>query len=394
MTDTTTDLPYTISTTADGTPQEELWAPADTADALSGGFRHWYGVTLSAVGPEDEPPVEFLALGHDVSRRALVAAANRWMRTYWQWPNLLNDTGHGAINALRPPANALVVLLRATAAAGSAYEGTWQAVTVTQDVPGAIAVTALDLRGPLENPARLRAQVDDLQARTGTWGQRRRPRVVCLCGSTRYWDLMAQANRVETAAGHVVLAPGCDLKRPDQLWADPAGADALKRRLDRLHRHKIELADEVLVVTDASGYIGSSTRSEIALAKALGKPVRYTDPAHPDQPVVRTITIDCWSVELDNGENLKDLAVGDSVDLHHCVDYDGLWIATAFHGDYRDQVTLQSATETKDCAARPEGIACGWSGQRHAHPVDLHGHLQPRPTGSYSPTAAATQTAT
>jgi len=211
--------------------------------------------------------------------------------------------------------------------------------------------------------------------------------VVAICGSTKFWDLMAQANWTETAAGRIVLAPGCDLKAPGLVWSDPLEAEALKRRLDLLHRHKITLADEVLVVTDDSGYVGSSTRDEITYAQALGRPVRYTDPAHPDQPVIRTITIDTWSVELDNGENLTDLEIGNSVDLDRCPGFDGLWIAVRFHGDFREQVTLQRAVVVQDCATNP-AIACGWSGrQRHAHPVDLHGTVQPLPDGSFSPAA-------
>ncbi|MFE2607850.1 hypothetical protein ACFXDI_31955 [Streptomyces mirabilis] len=35
-----------------------------------------------------------------------------------------------------------------------------------------------------------------------------RPTIVVLCGSTRYWDQLAEANLYETAAGRIVLAPG------------------------------------------------------------------------------------------------------------------------------------------------------------------------------------------
>jgi len=55
----------------------------------------------------------------------------------------------------------------------------------------------------------------------------------------------------------------------------PVEAGALKVRLGDLHRAKIRLADEVLVVGD---YIGDSTRAEIAYARSLGKPVRFTHP--------------------------------------------------------------------------------------------------------------------
>ncbi|MEU3496761.1 hypothetical protein ABZ747_25135 [Kitasatospora cineracea] len=101
------------------------------------------------------------------------------------------------------------------------------------------------------------------------------PRIVVICGSTRFMAEMAEADLRETAAGKIVVKPGCDLKSPHGLWADPAEAEALKSRLDELHRAKIRLADEVLVVGD---YIGDSTRAEIAYARALGRPVRFTHP--------------------------------------------------------------------------------------------------------------------
>ncbi|WP_055693234.1 hypothetical protein [Streptomyces prasinopilosus] len=108
------------------------------------------------------------------------------------------------------------------------------------------------------------------------------PRIVAICGSTRFMDQMADADRVETAAGHIVVKPGCNMKEPHPLWADPMEAEALKVRLDDLHRAKIRLADEVLVVGD---YIGDSTTAEIAYARSLGKPIRFTHPeVDPGEP--------------------------------------------------------------------------------------------------------------
>ncbi|MBY8869570.1 hypothetical protein [Streptomyces sennicomposti] len=110
------------------------------------------------------------------------------------------------------------------------------------------------------------------------------PRIIAICGSTRFMTEMNEADLRETEAGRIVVKPGCDLKSPHELWADPVEAEALKARLDDLHRAKIRLADEVLVVGD---YIGDSTRAEIAYARSLGKPVRFTypevDPDAPDQ---------------------------------------------------------------------------------------------------------------
>ncbi|MFE3037869.1 hypothetical protein ACFXKY_40210 [Streptomyces canus] len=101
------------------------------------------------------------------------------------------------------------------------------------------------------------------------------PRIVAICGSTRFMNAMNEADLRETKAGRIVVKPGCDMKSPHELWSDPAEAEALKAQLDDLHRAKIRLADEVLVVGD---YIGDSTRAEITYARSLGRPVRFTHP--------------------------------------------------------------------------------------------------------------------
>lgn len=102
------------------------------------------------------------------------------------------------------------------------------------------------------------------------------PRIVAICGSTRFMQQMADADRELTWLGRIVVKPGCDMKTPCPLWADADTAEAGKARLDDLHRAKIRLADEVLVVGD---YVGQSTAAEIEYARSLGKPVRFT---HPD----------------------------------------------------------------------------------------------------------------
>ena len=99
-------------------------------------------------------------------------------------------------------------------------------------------------------------------------------KVVTLCGSTRFEEEFAEVNRRLTMDGCVVLSLGMfslpDL--PGYDWAvDSAG---LKARLGGLHFQKIRMADEVFIV-DPGGYVGESTRREIAYAESLGKPVRY-----------------------------------------------------------------------------------------------------------------------
>ena len=50
--------------------------------------------------------------------------------------------------------------------------------------------------------------------------------------------------------------------------------EGTKAMLDDMHLRKIDLADEIFVI-NVDGYIGESTRREIAYAKQTGKPVRY-----------------------------------------------------------------------------------------------------------------------
>jgi hypothetical protein len=94
------------------------------------------------------------------------------------------------------------------------------------------------------------------------------PEIVCICGSARFVNEMRAANRELTFAGVIVVAPG---------EADGAVTDEQKTVLDALHLRKIDLADRVLVV-NPGGYIGESTRREIAYARAASKPVSFTDP--------------------------------------------------------------------------------------------------------------------
>lgn len=99
------------------------------------------------------------------------------------------------------------------------------------------------------------------------------PKIVCLCGSTRFMDAFQKANLEETLHGNIVLSVGCNTKSDAAFNFSPC----LKLMLDQLHKRKIDLADEVLVL-NVGGYIGESTRSEIEYAEAHGKPIRYLEP--------------------------------------------------------------------------------------------------------------------
>lgn len=104
----------------------------------------------------------------------------------------------------------------------------------------------------------------------------KKPKIVCLCGSTRFMEAFQQANLRETLAGHIVLSVGCNTKSDVDLLAAGEMTEELKAQLDELHKRKIDLADEILVL-NVGGYVGNSTRSEIKYALAAGKPVRLLE---------------------------------------------------------------------------------------------------------------------
>lgn len=110
-----------------------------------------------------------------------------------------------------------------------------------------------------------------------------RPKIVCLCGSTRFPAEFMAAQFAETIAGAIVLSVGCFPRKPDGSWDRMMVTEEQKVALDALHLRKIDLADEVFVV-NVGGYIGESTSREIAYAKASGKPVLCLEPVGATEP--------------------------------------------------------------------------------------------------------------
>jgi hypothetical protein len=96
-----------------------------------------------------------------------------------------------------------------------------------------------------------------------------KPKVITLCGSTRFRTEYEQANHALTLQGFIVISVG--------LFGHQEAMDMdsqVKVDLDQLHLRKIDLSDEIFVV-NPGGYIGESTRREIEYAKLHGKTVRY-----------------------------------------------------------------------------------------------------------------------
>ena len=102
-----------------------------------------------------------------------------------------------------------------------------------------------------------------------------RPEVVCLCGSTRFYDEFQRANYDLTMAGKIVLTVG--FYPHSSTHGEGVGHDSPEKvALDELHKRKIDLADRVFVL-NVDGYIGDSTRSEIDYAVEHGVPVDYLE---------------------------------------------------------------------------------------------------------------------
>ncbi len=103
------------------------------------------------------------------------------------------------------------------------------------------------------------------------------PTIVCLCGSTRFWKEFRDHGLRLTLEGKIVLSIG--IAAPDSITfaqaSDEEGLE-LKERLDWLHKRKIDLADEVLIL-NVGGYIGDSTRSELNYATTRGKVIRFLE---------------------------------------------------------------------------------------------------------------------
>ena len=97
-------------------------------------------------------------------------------------------------------------------------------------------------------------------------------KIITLCGSTRFKDEFLEAQKRLTLEGNIVISVGLFGHSGDnEVWSD-----GVKDMLDRQHLAKIDLADEIFVV-NVGGYIGDSTRREIAYAEYKGKSITYLE---------------------------------------------------------------------------------------------------------------------
>ena len=100
----------------------------------------------------------------------------------------------------------------------------------------------------------------------------KRIKLITLCGSTRFKEQFLETQKRLSLEGNMVLSVGLFGHSGDEeVWTP-----GTKEMLDYVHLHKIEISDEIFVI-NVGGYIGESTKREIAYAESLGKKVNYLE---------------------------------------------------------------------------------------------------------------------
>ena len=110
-----------------------------------------------------------------------------------------------------------------------------------------------------------------------------KPKIICICGSTRFADLHAIKRwELEKTGKYICLM----INYLPQWYAEKEfgkdkndhfdEASGLKETLDELHFRKIEMSDELFVI-NKDGYIGESTANEIEYAKQFNMPIKYLE---------------------------------------------------------------------------------------------------------------------
>ena len=95
--------------------------------------------------------------------------------------------------------------------------------------------------------------------------------IITLCGPIKFKTEFLKVQEQLTLEGNIVLTPNFfnNIKKEDI-------NDDIKDMLDKMHRQKIDMSDEIYVI-NFGGYIGESTKSEIEYAKAKGKKISYLE---------------------------------------------------------------------------------------------------------------------
>lgn len=98
-----------------------------------------------------------------------------------------------------------------------------------------------------------------------------RPLIVCLIGSTKFKATFREVDAKETMKGNIVLSIS--------VFKQYKNRDLTEKEVQllmTLHKHKIDLADKVLVL-NVGGYIGEGGKEEIAYARNMRKKIVFLE---------------------------------------------------------------------------------------------------------------------
>ncbi len=95
--------------------------------------------------------------------------------------------------------------------------------------------------------------------------------IITLCGSIKFKTEFMKVQEQLTLDGNIVFMPNFfNTIKKDEMNIET------KRMLDRMHKQKIDMSDEIYVINFGK-YIGESTKAEIEYAKTKGKKISYLE---------------------------------------------------------------------------------------------------------------------
>jgi len=152
----------------------------------------------------------------------------------------------------------------------------------------------------------------------------KKPTIICLCGSTRFTDLMLIKQWELTKKGYIVLS-WCAL--PDSYFQGEdkthvGDQEGVKDIVDEVHLRKIDLSDEVLIL-NVGGYIGESTQKELEYAKKQKKIIHFLEVKEGEKEKylkIRPYKGSAWCViEFDKEHlwdgNVSEMLKGDTLEI-------------------------------------------------------------------------------
>ena len=103
------------------------------------------------------------------------------------------------------------------------------------------------------------------------------PYIICLCGSTRFYQEFQEWNYKFTMQGKIVLSVGVYPHVTKEIHAGNMSINGkTKEDLDELHKRKIDISDGVFII-NPGGYVGESTKSEIEYAIKQKKDITFLE---------------------------------------------------------------------------------------------------------------------